>query len=81
MDETRHRGRQQVSNERFTKGQRVQMTQQAVTNGVVRKLPVYGTVVGHGRKHWKHIRVQRDGRKTVSTYAPIFWEPIAGDNK
>jgi hypothetical protein len=67
--------------EQFTKGQRVQMTQQAVENGVVPKLPVYGTFLRYARKDPGHLRIVRDGQKTISTYAPIFWEPIAGDNK
>jgi hypothetical protein len=58
----------------FKKGDRVKMTARAIQNRLDGPRHITtGTVTGFSRDG-KFLRVQRDGIKETSGYAPIFWE-------
>jgi hypothetical protein len=55
----------------FTKGQRVQMTEEA---RAMFRGPYTGVVVGYTRRPDRTVRVVKDGQKTPQVYAVQFWE-------
>jgi hypothetical protein len=60
---------------KLRKGQRVQMTAEAVAKLQPREGRTVGTVRGL-TQDGQYLRVHRDGMETTDTYEPGFWEPL-----
>jgi len=68
-----------TAREKFDKGQRVEMTAEAIAQGLIRKKRLkFGTVIGFSLSSDTLVRVMIDGQSSGHTYHMDFWEPVKG---
>jgi hypothetical protein len=66
-----------TAKDKFDRGQRVEMTKEALAQGLQpKRCPRFGTVVGYSKGNKSLVCVQIDGQGWAHAYHMDFWKPI-----